>query len=93
MTSKYAKKSKRNNHKKNGSKAQGRTTHSIHSVSSIGPKNQNEADILTEIYQENIRSSPLWHYFLDIYGPEKAHDALKECKVLFVPQESPDERP
>lgn len=61
-------------------------TNGIHCISSIGPKNAEEAQILTKIYQHKIRNSPLWDEFLKIYGPQKADEALKACRFFYKQQ-------
>jgi hypothetical protein len=58
-------------------------TNAKHCIDSIDPKNAEEADALTKIYQDKIRHSPIWDEFLKIYGPEKAEQALKECRAVL----------
>jgi len=36
---------------------------------------------MTRAYQENIRKSPLWDMMVEQFGPEKAEELLKECRV------------
>jgi hypothetical protein len=85
MKSKYHNRKSRSN-KQNGSnkiEANGIAMDSIHHISTVGPKNSQEAERLTLIYQEKIRQSPLWDEFIRVYGHEMAQKALKECRVIF----------
>jgi hypothetical protein len=36
---------------------------------------------LTELYQQNIRNSPMWDEMVREFGPEKAEQLLKQCRA------------
>lgn len=47
-----------------------------------GPKpSRQKLEEMTNVYQENIRKSPLWNMMVKQFGPEKSEELLKECRV------------
>ena len=36
---------------------------------------------MTEIYQQNIRNSPMWDEMVREFGPEKAEQLLRQCRA------------
>lgn len=53
----------------------------VHSFIAGLPPTPEKLEEMTKVYQENIRKSPLWKMMIKQFGPEKAEELLKECRV------------
>lgn len=57
----------------------------VHLVSPGMPPTPEQVKKITKAYQQNIRNSPIWHYWLMEYGQEKAEELLNECQFKVKP--------
>jgi hypothetical protein len=57
----------------------------VHLVTPGTPPTAEQIEEITRMYQENIRNSPIWDYWLMEYGPEKADELLNECQFKVKP--------
>lgn len=53
----------------------------IHVVSSGEPMTSEQLDSLSEKYQKNLRSSPMWKEMVKEFGQQEAEALLKQCRV------------
>lgn len=53
----------------------------IHVVSPDGPSTPEDLEKASQIFQEKIRSSPMWAQMVELYGKDKAEELLKQCRA------------
>jgi hypothetical protein len=53
----------------------------IHFVGTGAKPTEEELELMTKEYQNQIRSSPLWHQMVKEFGKEKAEKLLRELKA------------
>lgn len=53
----------------------------LHTVTPGLPPSSEELEEMTRVFQEKLRSSPLWDELVNRYGEEKAEEAIEGCRV------------
>jgi hypothetical protein len=53
----------------------------LHALLPGTPPDQKTLERMTELYQEQIRNSPMWDEMVREFGPEKAEELLRQCRA------------
>lgn len=53
----------------------------LHAMLPGTPPDQETLDRMTQLYQEQIRNSPMWHEMVREFGLEKAEELLRQCRA------------
>jgi hypothetical protein len=53
----------------------------LHALLPGSPPDQETLERMTQLYQEQIRNSPMWDEMVREFGPEKAEELLRQCRA------------